>query len=425
MVDSITKDSQAGILSSSRRFVMIWLSGMLVLLPVKIFHFPFNMELMDFWIFMALPIFLLTYSARRQTPISWAYTPVIVFIFAVSFISVFAAPNPSKGLIVIAKEIYLFIWFLLMTAFLSTLNKKDMRRVMVIWSAVAVLHGLFIIAQFLSPALWQFTKSITGNVEVYDHYRSPGLFPNANAAAFSQLMGFVPVVLARYSPPVAIVLGLCIFLSILGTGSMGATLGALLGLAVALFTILVLSKKKITIPKYFGPLLVTMIVLGGAFLFVVSQNEVYQKRLESIVFGRADRSSGGRFNLWERGVDVFLEHSGFLWGVGPENFREIDGKDKQLHNDFLAFAVERGLLSVIALAIFGTIALSRAMYLFRTCKVGSSLTVIVFLSAVVAMLFESLTHQIFHYRELWVVLAAQEAMIFKRQQHLQMNEKGK
>jgi O-antigen ligase len=424
MTDTITKDSQAGILSSSRHFVMIWLLGMLVLLPVKIFHFPFNMELMDFWIFMALPIFLLTYSARRQTLVSWAYTPVIIFIFAVSFISVFAAPNPSKGLIVIAKEIYLFIWFLMMTAFLSTLNERDMRRVMVIWSAVAVLHGLFIIAQFLSPALWQFTKSITGNVEVYDHYRSPGLFPNANAAAFSQLMGFVPVVLARYSPPVAIGLGICIFLSILGTGSMGATLGALLGLAVALFTILVLTKKKITIPKYFGPLFAVMIVVGGAFLFVVSQNEVYQKRLESIVFGRADRSSGGRFNLWERGVDVFLEHSGFFWGVGPENFREIDGKDKQLHNDFLAFAVERGLLSVIALAMFGAIAFSRALYLFRTCMVGSSLTVVVFMSAVVAMLFESLTHQIFHYRELWVVLAAQEAMIFKRQQLLQMNEKG-
>lgn len=403
---------------------MIWLLGMLVLLPVKIFHFPFNMELMDFWIFMALPTFLLTYSAKRHTPISWAYTPVIVFIFAVSFISVFVAPNPAKGLIVIAKEIYLFIWFLMMTAFLSTLNQNDLRRVMVIWSAVAVLHGLFIIAQFLSPALWQFTKSITGNVEVYDHYRSPGLFPNANAAAFSQLMGFVPVVLARFPAPIAIGLGICIFLSILGTGSMGATLGTMLGLAVALFIILVLSKKKIAVPKYFGPLLAAMIVFGGVFLFVVSQNEVYQKRLESIVFGRADRSSGGRFNLWERGVDVFLEHSGFFWGVGPENFREIDGKDKQLHNDFLAFAVERGLLSVIALAMFGAIAFSRALYLFRTCTAGSSLTVVVFMSAVAAMLFESLTHQIFHYRELWVVLAAQEAMIFKRQQFLHLNQKG-
>jgi len=402
---------------------MIWLLGMFVLLPVKLFHFPFNMELMDFWIFMAFPIFFVSSAVRRQTVISWAYTPVIVFIFAVSFISLFAAPNPIKGLIVIGKGIYLFIWFLMVTAFLSGLSATDQRRVMVIWSTVAVLHGLFIIAQFLSPALWQFTKSITGNMEVYDTYRSPGLFPNANAAALSQLMGFVPLVLARYPTPLAIGLGICLFLSILGTGSMGATLGTMIGAAVALFAILVLSKKKVTVPKYFGPLLVAMLVVGGAFLFVVGQNEAYQSRLEGIIFGRADRSSGGRFSLWERGLDVFLEHSGFFWGVGPENFREIDGKDKQLHNDFMAFAVERGLLSVIALGIFGAIALSRAMFLFRTCKVDSSLTVVIFLSAVAAMMFESLTHQIFHYREVWLVLAAQEAMVFKRQQLLQMNKK--
>lgn len=356
--------------------------------------------------------------------ISWAYTPVIVFIFAVSFLSAFAAPNPSKSLIVIGKEIYLFIWFLMVTALLCGLSAADLRRVMVIWSAVAVLHGLLIIAQFLSPALWQFTKSITGNVEVFDHYRSPGLFPNANSAAFSQLMGFVPLVLANFPAPLAVGLGICLFLSILGTGSMGATIGALAGLSVAVFTIWVLSKKLIVITKYFVPLVITMTALGGIFLFVISQNKSYQGRLEGIVFGRADRSSGGRFNLWERGMDVFLDHSGFFWGVGPENFREIDGRDKQLHNDFLAFAVERGLLSVIALAIFGAIAFSRAFYLFQTCKVSADLSVVVFLAAVVAMLIESLTHQIFHYRELWLVLALQEAMIFKRRQLLHLNKKG-
>jgi hypothetical protein len=39
--------------------------------------------------------------------------------------------------------------------------------------------------------------------------------------------------------------------------------------------------------------------------------------------------------------------------------------------------------------------------------------VAVFPAAIVATLFESLTHQTFHFRELWVVLALQEAMLFK------------
>ena len=109
-----------------------------------------------------------------------------------------------------------------------------------------------------------------------------------------------------------------------------------------------------------------------------------------------------------------MEHSGVLLGVGPENFRVVDGRDKQLHNDFIAFAVERGLLTGLALALFGLIAMSRAVYLFKAFnRKRPSLEVVVFMAAIVAILLASLFHQIFHYREMWLVLALQEAMIFK------------
>jgi hypothetical protein len=43
----------------------------------------------------------------------------------------------------------------------------------------------------------------------------------------------------------------------------------------------------------------------------------------------------------------------------------------------------------------------------------AQLTVVVFLAAMIAAMVESLTHQVFHFRALWLVLAFQEAMIFK------------
>jgi hypothetical protein len=90
--------------------------------------------------------------------------------------------------------------------------------------------------------------------------------------------------------------------------------------------------------------------------------------------------------------------------------------DNQLHNDFLAFSVERGLLGSLGLASFAIVAVGRAISLFlinHRRPAQARLAVVVFLAAMVATLVESLTHQVFHFRELWLVLALQEAMFFK------------
>lgn len=403
----------AGQSSWSRTVIMIWLVGNLILLPVRNLHFPYNLELVDFWFMVGLPVFLL-FVIRRHTIINFAYTVPMLLILLGSFASTFVAPSPSRSLIVIVKEVYVFIWFIGVTVLLGGLRGTDLRRVMVVWSYVVVIHGLFIIAQFLWPALWQLSVRFAGRVGEFEHYRSPGLFTNANSAAFFQLMGFVPLVLARKSKLMTIILGGIIFFSLLATGSMGAMLALVAGTSLGLVTIIMLSRNLAPILRYFTRFCIAVAFLLGLMFFVVSQNEAYQSRLRSIMVGRAERSSGGRFALWERGMDAFMTYSGVLWGVGPENFREVDGRDKQLHNDFIAFSVERGLLTALALVLFGGIVMGRAVYLVRTSyRLGAGLEVVVFMSVTLAVMLESLFHQIFHYREMWLVLALLEAMIFK------------
>lgn len=402
--------------------MMLWLVVMLTLLPVKIFELPHHIEPVDCWILMGLPVVWFYFILERQR-ISLPYAVPMWLILVASLVSTFAAPKPSNSFIVILKEIYLFVWFVTLVAILSRLSARDFRRIMFVWSGVVILHGALIIGQFFLPEIWQITTRLAGGTVVYDNFRPAGLFVDpekagsANKASFFQLFGYVPLLLASYSKKVTIILGIFLFSSMLATGSMGGITALGFGLMSAVIAITFFSKRYLVlITKIFFQLAIAISLLGVAYFFVISQNQGNQGRLESILSGRAERSSEGRFNLWERGIDELLDREMSLWGIGPENFRVVDWQGKQLHNDLLAFSVERGLLGALSLVLFGLTAVSRAIYLLRIYNgfpERPRLEVAVFLAAIAAALFESLTHQVFHAQQLWLVLALQEAMLLR------------
>lgn len=395
---------------------MIWLAGTLVLLPVDLIKLPLNMIFVDVWILMALPILWLSFLRGRYV-ISLSYTVAMWIILVASIASTFAAPAPKNSLIVILKETYAYVWFVTVVAVLARLGTRDLRRILAVWSGVVFLHGFVIVGQFLSPAFWRLTASLADKSTEFDIYRPSGLFMNANSAAFFQLLGFVPLVLVSPSRKAGVILGVLLLPTMLATGSMGATLAFLTGLTVAIIAVSLSGRLIVTI-KIFVQLAIMISLLVGLLFFIVRHNARYQEHFERILIGRSERSSEGRFDLWQRGFDAYIDNNVFLWGVGPENFREVDPRmtDNQLHNDFIAFSVERGLLGTLGLGLFAILAFSRAAYMVLICHKypdRAQLTVVVFLAAITAALIESLTHQVFHFRELWLVLALQEAMLYK------------
>ncbi len=402
------------------RLIVIWLVGTVILLPVKIINLPSNFELVDIWILIGLPVLLVMYIAGRRPVINLTYAIPIWLVMVSSLLGTIVSPSASNSLTVVLKETYLFAWFLTITTFLSVLNAADLRRVLYAWSGVAALHAALIMAQFFSPDLWSFTNSLGGNIVEHEIYRPAGLFicdhaGCANKAAFFQLLGFVPLILAGFSPKTTTVLGILLFASMLVTGSMGATLALAAGAIVAVVVIAIFKGNLMALIGQFMRFVFVVLLLGGAFYFVISQNQRYSEHFERIIVGRFDKSSGARFNLWQRGIDVLLEHNSFLWGVGPENFRELDPAqtDNQLHNDTLAFLVERGLIGLLGLALFAGIALRRAIsVLFMAGKMPGRARweMVVFLAVIISTMVESLTHQIFRTRELWLILAFQEAL---------------
>jgi O-antigen ligase len=410
-------------LSLSKHLVMFWLYLMLIFMPVKIFHLPLNMELVDLWVILALPIFWFSFMLGQPAKISSSYVLAILLILIGSFASAYAATDSSKSIIVVLKEIYLFAWFITVTAIFSNLDIKYLHRILVVWAGAVILHGLLIIAQFLLPEIWRLTTGFAGQANSYALFRPSGLFisekaGDANKAAVFQLFGFIPLILAKPPKYLAMILATVLFASILATGSMGTTSAFVSGLVIAIIALTFFDRNLQLIKKFIMYLVIIASMLLGTFAVVLSQSESYRAHFEKIIAGRAEKSSGGRFDLWQRGLDAFIEHHVFLWGVGPENFREVDptGNDNQLHNDFLAFSVERGLIALAGLILIAVVAISRAIYLLREYskyRQQDGLFIVVILAILSSALLVSLTHQIFHARELWLILALEEALVFK------------
>ena len=406
--------------SLSRNIVMIWLLGVFALSPIRLFTLPLNLEVVDFWVLMGLPLMWLMVVLRPDTRLVIPYTVITLIILLGSLVSVFEAPNPSRGLIVIAKEFYLLLLLITFTSLFCKLDEKDLRRVLYVWVFAIVGHGLLMIAQFAVPEIWRMTAGVVGKAASFTVYRPSGLFMSeeagdANKAAVFQLLGFAPLLVAGFSRRTTIILAFILLCSILVTGSMGTTSSLTMGLILTFVLLTLIGKSAVFFNMQFIKLVLGIFFLLTVVAVVVSQNEDYMTRIEGVLVGRSERSAEGRFDLWSRGKEVFLDRATFLWGVGPGNFRDVDGKDKQLHNDLLAFTVERGMLTALFLVAFGLVAVWRCLLLLKVHRRHPDVIgvrVVVFFTCFVAMGAISLTHQIFHTRELWILFALQEALLY-------------
>ena len=400
-------------LTSILRFVVItYLLGMVILSVEQFLSLPSNLGSVDFWNLLFLPV-CWWYLIHTRQAVRFPYILGMWFILLGSFIGTFFSFDPIASFIFLAKEIYLYFWFVTVTLVLTSLEPTVMRRVVLAWATVVVLHGMLLVAEFISPEFYGFIISILdkiGNVDVRYLGRPAGLFENPVWAALFQLMGFVPLLLADFRRESTLLLGIVLLLSILATASLGA-LSALLGaLAIAVLLLLLMGGHM----KFLIWLATVAILAAVLFVFTIIQSPDVLARLEHLTTDRAAHTAGERLDLWGSGAEILFSPKSIL-GVGPSNYRDFF-ENKTLHNDFLEFGVERGVIGLLGLAIFtGEAWNNAAKVLLRQIKSGSMTRPngVIFIAMLFGILLESNAHQIFHFRSIWLALALLETTHLK------------
>jgi hypothetical protein len=394
-----------------RQLAIISAMGTFLLLPMEALNLPSNVTLVDLWNLLALPV-MWTHILRSHQKVHLPFLGAMWMILLASIISMLWARDASTAAIVVLKEIYVYVWFVTMAMLLTKVHAQDLTRLLSIWTAMILLHGLLIIGEFLSTDLWHAVSRFFGPFGQVGEMRPPGLFPNANGAAFFQLMGFVPLILCTRSIRLVVAIGIVVILSIVGTGSLGAAAGLLLGAVVAPLAMAFGGGRRGSLYK----LLILLPMIGasllGLYLVMASAAPDYEARLAYYFYNRAEHSAEERVGIWQSGWAA-LSSDAPLWGVGPGNVTDpISGKLP--HNDLLAFTLERGVLGALGLLWLGAAVTHKAVRVFRnSVRFADSALPVVLLAAVMASLLESQFHQVFHERSMWLVLAVQEALLLR------------
>jgi hypothetical protein len=406
-------EASAAVLPASRltsllKFLVVtYLLGVVILSVEQFLALPQNLGSVDFWNMLFLPICWL-YMIRIRHAVRFPLALGMWLIVMGSFIGAFSAYDPSASWIVIVKEIYLYFWFVTVAAVFASLELSLVRRILLVWLAVAVLHGVLLVAEFVSPAFYAFMISFLSRIGTVDpRYvgRVAGLFEDPVWAALFQLMGFVPLLLGGLRRELSLVLGMALLLSILATASLGA-LTSLLGAAVVAVLLLLLMGGHLKFLAWLGSVVTIAVVL---FVFTIALFPDILASLQHLTTDRAAHTAGERLHLWGGGTDVLFSPESIL-GVGPNNYRDFL-ENKTLHNDFLEFGVERGVIGLLGLALLTGEAWSSAgaILLNQIKSRDSRPSGVIFLAMLFGILLESNAHQIFHFRSVWLALAVLEA----------------
>lgn len=382
------------------------IAALLLLVPVQFLVLPMTMSPVDVFGFLALPVcWLWLLHVRRpiRLPLLGAFWLIVV----TSAVSCLASLDPKGSFIALVKAVYLYLWLVTLCSAWENLGPRHVRWLQWAWLASAVANGVLIVAQFLHPPLLASMNASVAGIGGLDEYRPSGLLANSNAASFFQLLAFVPLITLGLPRLRTFALGLFLLLTLLGTGSMAGMLAFGVGVVATLVGLLVFFRDLRTVLQ-----LLVVAALGtaavGALVLVLAQTvPAIHDRIEYVITGRGEGSAAGRFEIWESGIRILTTDAPLL-GVGPDAFRLITGKE--MHNDLLSFAVERGPFGLLALLVFLAAALRGGLQTMRLWGERGTNRGLVFPVAMVAIVVVSLTHEIFHQRPLWLFLALQEGM---------------
>jgi O-antigen ligase len=200
---------------------------------------------------------------------------------------------------------------------------------------------------------------------------------------------------------------------VLFAASNAAIGGVLLGLL--LVAILSIARRRGIVTAIAAASIAAFVVGGAAVAFVrldvAAAAQESDIRLLRNTLGRGEESAGDRLGRWESLGDAYLRYP--ITGYGAAATKAVLDEGpfndaKGAHNDYAAALAERGLLGSIALILLiGAVVHRMATFAIRPLAPGYAAVMGApqFLAgALLVLAISSLTHEVLHFRNVWVLL---------------------
>jgi O-antigen ligase len=398
---------------------MILLAATTFALPLLVPKGPGNTAPVD--VFAALFIVVVIGQAiisRRRRLVTPMAGPLML-IALVSAIAVIFSVAPSTGLLNLLIEAYLVA--LLWTVCTELRQRPDRMAVITsVWVVASVFWAFLLVG-----TQWHLLPARVAHLLVQSDSstRAAAAAHNPNLAA-SFLVTSMFIVLASPWPRSKLIkAGILawLFTAITLSGSNGALLGIAFGAAFLIAMRVI--RRSSALGKVLVGATAGIVAAIAIFAVVASNPTINQGTADSVAtssqgngvfkhnLGRLNDSINSRVTLWSSALRGGFDHSALGVGVGEASTIQVsDNQDlgRSLHNDLLAFLLERGIMGVAALVLLVAVLLRMS---FRLARVGSVRIAgrVWHLQAlgagVVANLGISLTHESYHFRHVWMLLA--------------------
>ncbi len=372
---------------------------MMLAAPIVKWQGPVHTTVMDAVILLFLGAYWARMIAHRDT-LSWPLLGAFWAIMAGSLIGLFAGTEVSGALLVLAQDLYLYLWFVTVVHFFAHRSRLDV--VAIAYVVVASLISMMGAADHYMGALgglFTATHRAVGTFEnpnMFGNYLNIGIFLAWSLGAGGRRVMYLAI-------PI-------LLLGVIATGSNGSLLSLLVacGAVVAAYP-----------SRNWGErvgLLLLAAALGLALLGVWDERmtDAALQRLSSndrsAIGGSAVEGAEDRFPIWLDALESLKEHP---LGVGPANFNQLGGPISKTyhgpHNEYVGMLVERSPLGLAGwIAMLAGLALS--INAARGARSELPLAVEPLYGVVAAIAVHAGTMEVFHFRHVWMAFAVVAAV---------------
>lgn len=321
------------------------------------------------------------------------------------------APRASVSALV--QDVYLFVWFLLAVNLIAHTPERFVRRVAVAWTLVGGVVATF--TWIVGVRCPESIPVVFGHRAATKFCRVSGTLFDENLAGYFLVIGLfvawaAPWPRGRFGKAVWTV---PFVLGIHATGSITALIVLIAGV-VATAAVSFVSRRQAAAAA-------TILVLALAVIAVAALPPDFERDPSGVLqtigdegafegsLGRSDRAFSGRAERWREALQFF--GGNLLVGIGPAStYQALFAQDVpiagELHNDYVAGFLERGIVGGLGVVLlFGAAAAWAMRVAIDDGLRRHGWRPSAFAGAMIAVLLTAITLETLHFRHQWLLFA--------------------